>query len=159
MSMDGQIICDQSNCIFLRRVEKYWGRMKGMSAEQVLCCIIAKILFGFTYEELAFHIVDSQSLRRFSRIGMAEEGFKKSALNRSIKVISDQTREMINRDILGYARSTVKMIKNTVAVELRCSVGRYRALRSAYRASHQPDPSKGCGGLKSCGRRQGGIDL
>lgn len=77
---------------------------KGMSAEQVLRCIIVKTLFGFTYEDLAFHIVDSQSLRWFCRIGMAEEGFKKSALNRNIKTISDQTWEMINRDILGYAK-------------------------------------------------------
>ena len=77
---------------------------KGMSAEQVLRCIIVKVLFDFTYEELAFHIVDSQSLRWFCRIGMAEEGFKKSALNRNIKVISDQTWEMINRDVLGYAK-------------------------------------------------------
>ena len=74
-----------------------------MSADQVLRCAIVRILFGFTYEELAFHIVDSQSLRWFCRIGIAEEGFKKSALNRNIKTISDQTWEMINRDLLGYA--------------------------------------------------------
>ena len=77
---------------------------KGMSAEQVLRCVIAKTLFGFTYEELAFHIVDSQSLRWFCRIGIAEEGFKKSALNRNIKAISDRSWEMINHDILGYAQ-------------------------------------------------------
>jgi IS5 family transposase len=76
---------------------------KGMSAEQVLRCIIVKVLFDFTYQELAFHIVDSQSLRWFCRIGIAEEGFKKSALNRNIKVVSDQSWEMINRQILGYA--------------------------------------------------------
>ena len=76
---------------------------KGMSAEQVLRCLIVKVLFDFTYEQLAFHIVDSQSLRWFCRIGIAEEGFKKSALNRNIKVVSDGTWEMINRDILGYA--------------------------------------------------------
>ena len=77
---------------------------KGMSAEQVLRCVVVKILFGFTYEDLAFHIVDSQSLRWFCRIGITEEGFKKSALNRNIKFISDQTWEMINRDILEYAK-------------------------------------------------------
>jgi IS5 family transposase len=77
---------------------------KGMSAEQVLRCVVVKILFGFTYEDLAFHIVDSQSLRWFCRIGIAEDGFKKSALNRNIKAISVQTWEMINRDILGYAK-------------------------------------------------------
>lgn len=77
---------------------------KGMSADQVLRCLIVKTLFGFTYEELAFHIVDSQSLRWFCRIGMADQGFKKSALNRNIKTICDQTWEIINRDILGYAK-------------------------------------------------------
>ena len=78
---------------------------KGMSADQVLRCAIVKTLYEFSYEELAFHIVDSQSLRWFCRIGIAEEGFKKSALNRNIKVISDQTWEMINRTVLGYAKN------------------------------------------------------
>jgi len=77
---------------------------KGMSADQVLRCLVVKTLYGFTYEELAFHIVDSRSLRWFCRIGMAEEGFQKSTLNRNIKVISDRTWEMINCDILGYAK-------------------------------------------------------
>ena len=77
---------------------------KGMSADQVLRCVVVKTLFGFTYEELAFHIVDSHSLRWFCRIGIADEGFKKSALNRNIKAITDRTWEMINRDILGCAK-------------------------------------------------------
>lgn len=77
---------------------------KGMSADQVLRCAIIKTLFEFSYQELAFHIVDSHSLRWFCRIGIADEGFKKSALNRNIKFISDQTWEMINRDLLGYAK-------------------------------------------------------
>ena len=38
------------------------------------------------------------------RIGIADEGFKKSALNRNIKVITDQTWEMINHQILDYAK-------------------------------------------------------
>jgi IS5 family transposase len=76
---------------------------KGMSADQVMRCAVVKILYDFTYEELAFHIVDSQSLRWFCRIGMAEEGFKKSTLNRNIKSISEQTWEMINRTLIRYA--------------------------------------------------------
>ena len=42
----------------------------GMSAEQVLRCAIIRTLFNFTYEELAFHIVDSKSIRWFCRIGI-----------------------------------------------------------------------------------------
>lgn len=74
-----------------------------MSADQVLRCAVVKTPFGFSYEELAFHIVDSRSIRWFCRIGIAEEGFKKSALNRNIKAIFDQSWEMINREFLGYA--------------------------------------------------------
>ena len=47
---------------------------KGMTAEQVLHAGIVKQMFGFTYEELAFHIVDSKSLRRFMLIGIADKG-------------------------------------------------------------------------------------
>lgn len=93
---------------------------KGMSADQVLRCTIVKFLFDFTYEDLAFHIVDSQSLRWFCRIGMAEEGFKKSALNRNIKAISDQTWEMINRDILGYAKQENIEKGRTVRTDCTC---------------------------------------
>ncbi len=43
-------------------------------------------------------------MRWFCRIGIAQEGFQKSALNSNIKRISDATWEMINRDLLGYAK-------------------------------------------------------
>lgn len=76
----------------------------GMSADQVLRCSIVKTLYGFSYEALAFHIVDSQALRWFCRIGIAEEGYQKSALNNNIKRITDGTWEMINRDLLGHAK-------------------------------------------------------
>ncbi len=76
----------------------------GMSADQVLRSAIVKILFGFTYEQLAFHLVDSHSLSWFCRIGIADKGFKKSALNKNIKAISADTWNMINTDLLGYAK-------------------------------------------------------
>jgi transposase, IS5 family len=50
---------------------------RGMSADQILRAAIIMILFSFTYEELAFHISDSRSLRRFCRIGISDKGFKK----------------------------------------------------------------------------------
>ena len=93
---------------------------KGMSADQVLRCVIVKTLFGFSYEELAFHIVDSQSLRWFCRIGIADEGFKKSALNRNIKAITDQSWEMIHRDILGYAKQENIEKGRTVRTDCTC---------------------------------------
>ena len=77
---------------------------RGMSADQVLRAAIVMRLFEFTYEQLAFHIYDSRSLRRFCRIGIADKGFKKSALNANIKSICAHTWQMISRDLLGHAK-------------------------------------------------------
>jgi transposase, IS5 family len=77
---------------------------QGMSAEQVLRAAVVMQLFSFTYVDLAFHISDSRALRRFCRIGIADKGFKKSALNDNIKKISPQTWEHISRDLLAYAK-------------------------------------------------------
>ncbi len=77
---------------------------RGMSAEQVLRAAVVMHLFDFTYEELAYHICDSRSLRRFCLIGIADKGFKKSALNANIKKISADTWELIFQDLLGYAK-------------------------------------------------------
>lgn len=35
----------------------------GMSADQILRCAVIKTLFNISYKALAFHIVDSQSIR------------------------------------------------------------------------------------------------
>jgi len=77
---------------------------RGMTAEQVLHAAVVMRLYSFTYEDLAFHISDSRALRRFCRIGIADKGFKKSALNTNIKMISPQTWELISRDLLAYAK-------------------------------------------------------
>jgi IS5 family transposase len=90
---------------------------EGMSAEQVLRCAIVKTLYSFSYAALAFHIVDSQSLRRFCMIGIADKGFKKSTLNNNIKAISPDTWEKINRDILGHARDTSVEKGRTIRVD------------------------------------------
>jgi IS5 family transposase len=76
---------------------------RGMSADQILRAAIVMRLFEFTYEQLAFHISDSRCLRRFCRIGFADKGFKKSALNANIKSLSDRTWQLIFCDLLGHA--------------------------------------------------------
>lgn len=91
----------------------------GMSADQVLRSAIVKILFGFSYEQLAFHLVDSQSLSWFCRIGIADKGFKKSALNKNIKAISATTWQMINTELLGYANK--KKIEKGRKVRIDCT--------------------------------------
>ena len=91
------IICDRVlQDLNKGKLVAYRKGADGMSADQVLRCAIVKILFGFTYEELAFHIVDSQALSWFCRIGIADKGYKKSALNKNIKAIGASTWQMIN---------------------------------------------------------------
>ena len=92
----------------------------GMSAEQVLRSGIVKILYNFSYKDLAFHLVDSQSLSWFCRIGIAAKGFKKSALNKNIKAISDTTWRMINTDLLGYAKDETIEKGRKVRIDCTC---------------------------------------
>jgi IS5 family transposase len=92
----------------------------GMSAEQVLRSAIVKILYNFSYKDLAFHLVDSQSLSWFCRIGIAEKGFKKSALNKNIKAISAATWAMINSDLLGYAKAETIEKGRKVRIDCTC---------------------------------------
>ena len=93
---------------------------EGMSADQVLRCAIVKCLFGFTYEDLAFHIVDSQTLSWFCRIGLADKGYKKSALNKNIKAIAASTWQMINADLLGHAKKEKIEKGRQVRIDCTC---------------------------------------
>jgi IS5 family transposase len=77
---------------------------KGMSAEQVIRAAIVKQMFEFSYKDLAFHLMDSVSLKRFCHIGIADKGFKKSVLCKNIKAISPQSWEAVNRCIVGFAK-------------------------------------------------------
>jgi len=93
---------------------------RGMSADQILRAAIVQRLYDFTYADLAFHIADSRALRRFCRIGIADKGFKKSALNANIKSISEETWEAIFRDLLGHAKD--EKIEKGRKVRIDCTV-------------------------------------
>lgn len=75
----------------------------GMTAEQVVRAAIIKQMNEFSYEELAFHLVDSTCYRWFCKIGIADKGFKSSALCDNIKKLSPETWEQINRIAIHYA--------------------------------------------------------
>ena len=114
-------ICDlvyQDLCA--KRCVKTSSGARGMSAEQVLRAAILKALFGFTYKELAFHLIDSRTLRRFCLIGFADKGFKKSVLNKNIKALSAETWEQINRQLLGQAAA--EKTEKAREVRIDCTV-------------------------------------
>lgn len=76
----------------------------GMTTEQVVKAAIIKHREGFSYEELSFHIKDSDTYRKFCRIGIADKAFSPATLCTNIKSISPETWEMINGYNLGYAK-------------------------------------------------------
>jgi len=96
------------------------GAEEAMTADQVVRAAIVKQMLNFTYKELAFHIVDSNSLRRFMRIGIADKGFKKSVLNKNVKALSPQTWEAINAQLVQYADD--EKIEKGREVRIDCTV-------------------------------------
>jgi transposase, IS5 family len=76
----------------------------GMSGEQVLRVLVIKQANGFSYEQLAFHLADSQSYRAFCLLGFAEKPPKKSTLQRNIKLVRPETLERVNRALVRYAQ-------------------------------------------------------
>jgi IS5 family transposase len=93
---------------------------QGMTAEQVIRAAIIKQMEEYSYEELAFHLVDSVSYRSFCRIGFADKGFQKSALCANIKAISPETLEAINRLLVAYGQD--KKIEKGKQSRIDCTV-------------------------------------
>jgi len=77
---------------------------EGMSAEQVLRCAILKQYRNLTYEELAFHLEDSQSFRAFAKMRMGQDP-SSSTLQENIKGLSAGSWETVQQAILRYAES------------------------------------------------------
>lgn len=75
---------------------------QGLSAEQVLRALLIKQLNGFSYRELAFHLADSVTYRRFCELGWRQTP-SKSVLATCIKAIRAETLEKINRLLVGIA--------------------------------------------------------
>jgi transposase, IS5 family len=92
----------------------------GMSAEQVLRAAIVKQMFGYSYELLPFHLTDSISLRAFCRIGIADKGFKKSAIAKNIKRISPASWEQINRMLVHHGNE--QKLEKGRKVRMDCTV-------------------------------------
>lgn len=92
---------------------------QGLSAEQVLRALIIKQLNGFSYRELAFHLADSVTYRRFCQLGWKQVP-SKSVLASCIKAIRMETLEKINRLLVGIAQN--KKIEDGKKVRVDCTV-------------------------------------
>ena len=75
----------------------------GMSADQVVRCLLIKQMHDFSYEDLAFHLDDSATYRRFCGFGALTPTPSRSTLAENVKRITATTLEKINRRIVRYA--------------------------------------------------------
>jgi transposase, IS5 family len=96
------------------------GRDGMMSGEQVYKALTIKQMNSFSYEELAFHLLDSKTYRSFCGFGFGDEVPSSSTLQRDIKKIRPETLEAINRIVIKYAREMGIETGRTVRVD--CTV-------------------------------------
>ena len=76
----------------------------GLSAEQVQRGLIVKQSEGFSYEQLAFHVLDSSTYRWFCRIGLADDPPAATTWQENIKRLDPQTIEAHHRAVLELAK-------------------------------------------------------
>jgi IS5 family transposase len=74
----------------------------GMTAEQVLRCAVLKQYRNLTYEELEFHLQDSQSFRAFAKL-RTEQNPSTSTLQENIKALSIESWMAVQEAVLRQA--------------------------------------------------------
>jgi len=76
---------------------------EGMTAEQVLRAAVVKQSQNLTYEELAFHLGDSQTFRAFVRLEV-NQAPTRSALQDNLAALTEATWEQLHRVFVAYAQ-------------------------------------------------------
>ncbi len=96
---------DVLDCVFadLTGSQRNDTGRKGLNAEQVLRICVLKQYRSLSYNELAFHLEDSQVFRAFSRLDMGQYPCS-STLQENIKSISESSWEKIHNCIVLYAQ-------------------------------------------------------
>ena len=96
---------------------KETGR-RGLSVESVVRCAILKQHRQLTYDELTFHLEDSQSFQAFARLDGKTP--KKSVLQKTITLIKSETWEKINQKLLEVA--LIKKVENGNKIRIDSTV-------------------------------------
>lgn len=92
----------------------------GLTADQVLRCLILKQLTGFSYRDLEYHLGDSLTYRRFCGLGFVDKPPSKSALQAAIKAIRPETLEKIHLELMSSP--VVRKMEPGQKVRVDCSV-------------------------------------
>lgn len=78
---------------------------EGMTAEQVLRALVLKTLNNYSYRKLADVIKDSISSMDFMKLSPFSKGFHYKTLQANIKLIGEDTLDMLNSEIKSFAKS------------------------------------------------------
>lgn len=87
---------------YVERASTDVGR-PGMTGDQVLRAMVVRSLEGCSYDDLAFHLSDSQSYRWFCRLGWSEAAAAASTLQENIRRVRPETWLKINEVLVGQA--------------------------------------------------------
>ncbi len=89
----------------------------GLSGEQTLRLLIVRQLTGWTYAELAFHLVDSLTYRAFCRFSAVVPTPSKSALAATLRRVSPRTLAVLNNQLVTSASARAVEPAKTVRMD------------------------------------------
>ena len=78
---------------------------RGMTADFVLKALLLKQMHQWSYDELHFHLADSQTFRTFSGLGLTEKTPARSTIAGAIKKIRPETLEAVHEILLVDAKT------------------------------------------------------
>jgi transposase, IS5 family len=93
----------QADLLRQSKADAKQGR-EGMTAEQVVRAALIKQMFGFSYQELSFHLGDSFTIRGFCRLSPSRASPTRSTLQANIASVRPETWEAINKALVLFAR-------------------------------------------------------
>lgn len=93
---------------------------QGVSADFVFRALLLKQMHSWSYEELHFHLNDSQTYRTFCQIPLTEKAPARSTIAAAIKRIRPETLEAINRILVSDAAQ--RKIETGKVTRVDCTV-------------------------------------
>lgn len=104
----------------VRGLRKPGSGRRGMTAREVALALVIKQMTAFSYEELAFHLADSDSYRRLVGYGLGDRVPSAKTLQRNIKKLQPETLERLSQALNRYARA--QGIEDGQRVRVDCTV-------------------------------------
>jgi IS5 family transposase len=93
---------------------------KGLSADQIFRAFLLKQMHRWSYDELHFHLADSQTFHTFCRLSLLAEPPARATLAGNIKRIKAETLETINRLLVVDACN--RHLEKAATVRIDCTV-------------------------------------